>query len=189
MPKLLSTEQMAEFANSGYLFFEGIIDKDINREFLNDIGHTNIDDVDNIQKHFQNIKSSSSIPRIPAGTPLENAYPLSSPLNKIFTNEIVSGAINSLVGSKALIDHQFLHLTFPSKFYEKTNQRQMSQVNHQDSTIDPRTTFDIQLFYFPTAVSNEMGGTRYHPGTHLRIVNEMGIAKYQNIKGQKKNYV
>ena len=74
MPKLLSTEQMAEFANSGYLFFEGIIDKDINREFLNDIGHTNIDDVDNIQKHFQNIKSSSSIPRIPAGTPLENAY-------------------------------------------------------------------------------------------------------------------
>lgn len=137
MPKLLSTEQMAEFANSGYLFFEGIIDKDINREFLNDIGHTNIDDVDNIQKHFQNIKSSSSIPRIPAGTPLENAYPLSSPLNKIFTNEIVSGAINSLVGSKALIDHQFLHLTFPSKFYEKTNQRQMSQVNHQDSTIDP----------------------------------------------------
>ena len=27
MPKLLSTEQMAEFANSGYLFFEGIIDK------------------------------------------------------------------------------------------------------------------------------------------------------------------
>jgi len=30
-----------------------------------------------------------------------------------------------------------------------------------------------------------MGGTRYHPGTHLRIVNEMGIAKYQNIKGQK----
>ena len=31
----------------------------------------------------------------------------------------------------------------------------------------------------------EMGGTRYHPGTHLRIVNEMAIAKYQNILGQK----
>ena len=30
-----------------------------------------------------------------------------------------------------------------------------------------------------------MGGTRYHPGTHLRIVNEMAIAKYQNILGQK----
>ena len=44
---------------------------------------------------------------------------------------------------------------------------------------------DIQLFYFPTEVTKEMGGTRYHPGTHLRIVNEMAIAKYQNILGQK----
>ena len=65
MTKLLSTEQMAEFANSGCLFFEGLIDEDINKEFLNDIGHTDIDDVDNIQHYFQNIKSSSSIPRIP----------------------------------------------------------------------------------------------------------------------------
>ena len=55
MPKLLSTEQMAEFANSGCLFFEGLIDEDINREFLNDIGHTNIDEVNNIQQFFQNI--------------------------------------------------------------------------------------------------------------------------------------
>ena len=94
MPKLLSTEQMAEFANSGCLFFEGIIDEDINKEFLNDIGHTNIDQVDNIQQYFHNIKSSSSIPRIPAGTPLKDAYPLNSPLEKIFKNEIVSGAIN-----------------------------------------------------------------------------------------------
>ena len=61
----------------------------------------------------------------------------------------------------------------------------MSQANHQDSTIDPRSTFDVQLFYFPTEVTKEMGGTRYHPGTHLRIFNEMAIAKYQNILGQK----
>ena len=61
----------------------------------------------------------------------------------------------------------------------------MSQGNHQDSTIDPRSTFDIQVFYFPTEVTKEMGGTRYHPGTHLRIVNEFAIAKYQNILGQK----
>ena len=82
MPKLLSTEQMAEFVNSGCLFFEGLIDEDINREFLNDIGHTNIDEVDNIQQYFQNIKSSSSIHRIPAGTALKDAYPLNSPFGK-----------------------------------------------------------------------------------------------------------
>ena len=69
---------------------------------------------------------------------------------------------------------------------KKANQRQMSQVNHQDSTIDPRTTFDIQLLYFPTAVTKEMGGTRYIPGTHLRIVNEMGIAKLSKYKKDKK---
>ena len=147
MVQLLSTEQMAEFANSGCLFFDGLIDNETNKEFLNDIGHTDIENVDNMQKYFQNIKASSSIPRIPAGTPLKNAYPYKSPLEKIFKNEVVAGAINSLVGSEAVVDHQFLHLTFPTKYFKKTNQRQMSQVNHQDSTIDPRVTFDIQLFH------------------------------------------
>ena len=97
MVQLLSTEQMAEFANSGCLFFDGLIDNETNKEFLNDIGHTEIENVDNMQKYFQNIKASSSIPRIPAGTPLKNAYPHKSPLEKIFQNEVVAGAINSLV--------------------------------------------------------------------------------------------
>ena len=83
MVQLLSTEQMAEFANSGCLFFDGLIDNETNKEFLNDIGHTEIENVDNMQKYFQNIKASSSIPRIPAGTPLKNAYPHKSPLEKI----------------------------------------------------------------------------------------------------------
>ena len=64
MVQLLSTEQMAEFANSGCLFFDGLIDNETNKEFLNDIGHTDIENVDNMQKYFQNIKASSSIPRI-----------------------------------------------------------------------------------------------------------------------------
>ena len=38
MVQLLSTEQMAEFANSGCLFFDGLIDNETNKEFLNDIG-------------------------------------------------------------------------------------------------------------------------------------------------------
>ena len=62
---------------------------------------------------------------------------------KIFKNEVVAGAINSLVGSEAVVDHQFLHLTFPTKYFKNTNQRQKSQVNHQDSTNDPRITFEI----------------------------------------------
>ena len=31
-----------------------------------------------------------------------------------------------------------------------------------------------------------MGGTRYVPGTHLRVVNETSVARYQNIRGQQK---
>ena len=185
MPKLLTTEQMAEFASSGCLFFDELIDEQTNKEFLDDIGHTDIDKADSINDFYKNIKATSSIPRIPAGTSLKEAFPKDSPLDKIFKNEVVEGAITSLVGSKTIIDHHFLHITFPTKYFNQTNQRQMSQANHQDSTIDPRSTFDVQLFYFPTAVTKEMGGTRYHPGTHLRIVNEMAIAKYQNILGQK----
>ena len=185
MAKLLTTEQMAEFANSGCLFFDELIDEQTNKEFLDDLGHTEIDEVDSVQDYYRNIKATSSIPRIPAGTKLKDAYPKGSPLEKIFSHEVVDGAIKSLVGSNTIIDHQFLHITFPTKYFNQANQRQMSQANHQDSTIDPRSTFDVQLFYFPTEVTKEMGGTRYHPGTHLRIVNEMAIAKYQNILGQK----
>ena len=185
MTKLLTTEQMAEFASSGCLFFEELIDKETNKEFLDDIGHTSADKVDSMETYNKNIKATSSIPRIKAGSPLKNAYPVNSPLEKILKNEVVAGAIQSLVGSNPVVDHQALHLTFPTKFFKGANKRQMSQGNHQDSTIDPRSTFDIQVFYFPTEVTKEMGGTRYHPGTHLRIVNEFAIAKYQNILGQK----
>ena len=149
------------------MFFDELIDEQTNKEFLQDIGHTGIDEVDSVQDFYKNIKATSSIPRIPAGKKLKDAYPKNSPLEKIFGNEVVDGAIKSLVGSNTIIDHQFLHITFPTKYFKQANQRQMSQQNHQDSTIDPRSTFDVQLFYFPTEVTKAMGGTRYHPGTCL----------------------
>ena len=40
MSKLLTTEQMAEFASSGCLFFHELIDEQTNKEFLDDIGRT-----------------------------------------------------------------------------------------------------------------------------------------------------
>ena len=38
--------------------------------------------------------------------------------------------------------------------------------------------------YFPHEVTAAMGGTRYVPGTHLRIVSEAAVGRYQNILGQ-----
>ena len=60
----------------------------------------------------------------------------------------------------------------------------MTQHTHQDSTIDHRLAFDVQVMYFPHQVAPEMGGTRYVPGTHLRVVSEMAVARYRNIAGQ-----
>ena len=82
MSNLLTTEQIAEFTASGCLFFDSLIGDEINKEFLEDIGHTEIKNVDSVQKYYQNIKATSSIPRIPAGTHLKEAYPANSPIEK-----------------------------------------------------------------------------------------------------------
>jgi len=93
----------------------------------------------------------------------------------------IAGAIASLVGSGCVVDHHFLHVTFPPAL---TGGPKPAQHTHQDSTIDPRRAFDVQMFYFPQEVTREMGGTRFVPGSHLRIVSEAAIARYQNILGQ-----
>jgi hypothetical protein len=38
--------------------------------------------------------------------------------------------------------------------------------------------------YYPHAVTREMGGTRFIPGTHLRKVSEVALGRYQNVRGQ-----
>jgi hypothetical protein len=96
----------------------------------------------------------------------------------------VRGAFQSLLGEAPVFDHHFLHITFPPRWHEAGGGEAVSQPTHQDSTIDPRTAFDVQLMYYPHAVTREMGGTRFVPGTHLRRVSEYALARYQNIRGQ-----
>ena len=188
---LLTDNQMAEFVSKGYLIFNNIIDNKINKKFLSEIGHTstslNEKNTDQawLAEHYNEIMKTSKIPLVKAGTPLKKAYKKNSALNDVINNPVLSGAIKSLVGDRPKLDHHFLHITFPSKYYHDANQK-ISQGNHNDCVIDSREkTFDIQLFYFPTAVEKNMGGTRYIPGSHFRMVNEMAIARYHNIRGQK----
>jgi hypothetical protein len=178
-PKLLSTVQMAHFAASGYLRFDAVVPEAINQAFLQEIGHS--DEVAGIGEHYRNIMGTSAIPVVPAGTLLADAYPPDSALAKIMTLPEVSGAVRSLVGPVPALDHHFLHITFPP---ETTGKPLPAQHTHQDSTIDPRRAFDVQIMYFPHEVTPEMGGTRFVPGTHLRIVSEAAISRYQNIAGQ-----
>jgi hypothetical protein len=162
---LLTSRQMAEFVARGVLRFDALVPDEINRRFLADA-------------------RERSIPEVPAGTPLDEAYPPGTPLGELVRLPVVRGAIESLVGPGCTFDHHFLHVAHTPGTFEKRGLRQSSQPTHQDSTIDPRQAFDAQLFYFPHAVTPEMGGTRYLPGSHLRIVSESAVGRYQNLRGQ-----
>ncbi|HLI67086.1 MAG TPA: phytanoyl-CoA dioxygenase family protein [Caulobacteraceae bacterium] len=94
------------------------------------------------------------------------------------------GTLKSLLGDDPIFDHHFLHVTFPPRFHDAASHENVSQHTHQDSTIDPRLSFDVQMMYYPHAVTRPMGGTRFIPGTHLRKVSEVALGRYQNIRGQ-----
>jgi hypothetical protein len=179
---LLNSIQMATFAARGFLRFDGIVPDEINQQFLADIGHVPEEEISSPVEHYAKVMASSTIPVVPAGTDLKSAYPRDSALTKMLALPAVAGIVESLVGEAPVLDHHFLHITFPPEFYGR--KAPVAQHTHQDSTIDPRSAFDVQIMYFPHDVTLEMGGTRFIPGTHLRIVSEAAISRYQNIAGQ-----
>ena len=165
---LLTTSQVAEFAAKGCLRFDGLIDNDLNQEFLDLFA----EDIGSDDRYVNKV-----IPNCKPGTYVSRAFPQDHPLSKILAQPVVAGTLKSLIGTNPIFDHHHVHMTFPN--------RSRVQTNHQDSTIDLRSkNFDIQMIYFPHEVNNKMGGTRYIPGTHLRTVHESQIARYQNIRGQ-----
>ncbi len=182
--QLVSTLDMARFVARGYLLFENVVPDVLNERFLADVGHVPEDQVENLFTHYGRIMAASAIPLVSPGTPLVEAYPADSALAQIFSLPRVHGIVKSLVGAKPTFDHHFLHITFPKRFYDAVGQTHTSQPPHQDSTIDSRRAFDLQIMYFPHEVTLEMGGTRYLPGSHLRVVSEAAISRYQNIVGQ-----
>lgn len=182
--KLLNSTDMAMFAARGFLRFENIVPDKLNQQFLDDIGHVNESEITDPATHYGRVMSSSAIPVVSAGVPFSEAYPEGSALQKIIALPAVAGAIKSLVGTSPRFDHHFLHMMFPPSFYEDGENTQVSQHTHQDSTIDPRKSFDMQIMYYPHDVTPDMGGTRFVPGTHLRSVSEAAISRYQNIRGQ-----
>ncbi len=179
----LTTEQMATFAARGFLRFDGVVPGDVNVQCLNDIGDAS-PELDTPLGHYANIMSSSVVPLVSPGTPLDKAYPEGSALDKLINVPEIAGAIDDLVGLDCVVDHHFLHITFPPGMQPGEATPLVSQAYHQDSTVDPRRAFDIQIFYFPHEVTPEMGGTRFVPGSQYRIVSEAAIARYQNVRGQ-----
>ncbi len=181
-PVRLDSRQMASFVARGFLRFDAVVPDGLNRAFLHAVGH--VDEIGSPREHYRKVMQGSAIPLVEAGTPLKEAWPDDSVLGRIMDLPVVRGAIESLVGENPIFDHHFLHMTFPPAFHERDHSAHVSQPTHQDSTIDPRRAFDIQIMYFPHDVTRDMGGTRFIPGTHLRVVSEAAVGRIQNMRGQ-----
>lgn len=182
---LLGSRDIARFVARGFLRFDGLVPEAINRDFMAALGPMDRRGDETLQQAYGRLIAASDIPEIPAGAPFPDVYPPGSPLARLFELPAVRGIVESLVGARPRFDHQFLHVAFPPSMYRPGDPPQRSQHLHQDSTIDPRPdAFDIQLMYYPHAVGPVDGGTRFVPGSHLRIVSEAAIARYQNVLGQ-----
>jgi hypothetical protein len=165
-PERLGSLEMARFVARGLLRFDALVPEEINQAFLSEV-------------------EAGALPVVPAGVPLAQAYPERSAPGRLLALPRVRGVLESLVGPGPRFDHHFLHRAPPASFFAERGWRQQSQHLHQDSTIDPRTrAFDVQILYFPHEVTPGMGGTRFVPGSHLRVVSEAAIGRYQNLRGQ-----
>jgi hypothetical protein len=165
---LLDSKQVASFVARGFLRFDEIVPRELCEEALAEIA------AGARPSHYQ-AKGGEPASRWP-GKPLDEVWPDSVGLAAIIHSPAVAGIIQSLVGPRAIYDHHYAHAIEP-------NQR-WSQPWHADAIVDPRTAFDIQLFFFFQDTPRAMGGTMILPGSHLRRVNESDVARYQNFVGQ-----
>jgi len=184
-PILLTSPQVASFVARGFLRFDAAVPAEINAQFMAEAGQVGPSDGARLSKVLGDTLAESRIPEVPAGTPLRDAYPPGSAVARLLDLPLVRGVLKSLLGEAPVFDHHFLHVTFPPRFHAAAGAENVSQHTHQDSTIDPRPqAFDVQMMYYPHAVTKAMGGTRFVPGTHLRKVSEVALGRYQNIVGQ-----
>jgi hypothetical protein len=157
---LLNAEQMAQFVTNGYLQLNDLIPTELNDTVLNDMikwkGSTEDRGYnDAFWKDCESVRTVFELPQ-------------------------VKGVLNSLVGMNPRYDHTYLHMTPPN-----TNKPQAYHW-HQDGSLDIRIfSFDVQIFYFPQEVTNEMGATGILPGSHMRKVSTGSTSRYKNIVGQK----
>jgi hypothetical protein len=156
---LLDGERMARFVVDGYLRFEGIVPDELNRAVLEGIAAGTITGGGGYR-----------------GEQLWSAFTEDHPIGRVFRLPAVRGIIASLVGPEPQYDHHAVHVV-PAR----TGHAQMW---HADAAIDIKPHFDIQVMYYPHAVTRPMGGTLILPGSQFRMVHESEVGRYQNFRGQ-----
>ncbi len=155
----LNSREMARFVTDGYLRFDSIVPPDLCAAVMNDF-------------NTEALRHSEYRMR-----PLSDVWAPQSAISKVLTLPRVQGIIESLVGPNPLYDHHAIH-TVPAHTQREENV-------HQDAEYDVRFEhFDIQLSFFPHAVTPDMGGTLFVPGSHFRRAHVFKLMRYQNIVGQ-----
>lgn len=154
---LLTSRELAEFVSAGFLRFDGVVPGELNKAAIEQF--------------------TAGLPPVGPGLPLVDAYRPGTVIGDILALPRIDGAITSLLGPGPVTDHHWVHA--------RERGEQAVQRLHSDAMIDlRRESFDIQLMYYPAEVLATSGGTLLIPGSHLRVTNEMDIARYQNLSGQ-----
>ena len=165
---LLPSAQVAHFVARGFLRLDGVVPHPLCAEALREI------EADARPGAFAARRSERA--KAEAGRPMDEVWATGGGLAAVMRLPAVRGMVQSLLGPGAIHDHHHAHVVEAGHRY--------SQPWHADAIIDPRTAFDIQLFFFFHDTPRAMGGTMILPGSHLRRVHESDIARYQNFLGQ-----
>ncbi|MEM7218141.1 MAG: phytanoyl-CoA dioxygenase family protein [Pseudomonadota bacterium] len=178
----LTTREMATFVANGFLRFDALIPAAINEAIIDELAALAA-----VKKRYalaslglppaDSEQEPAAVDHPHSLTPLSACYPPPSLVGELLRLPQVQGIIESLIGADPLFDHDFVH------FIPARSER--GQHLHVDAVIDNREpSFDVQLFYFPNAVAPGAGGTRFVPGSHLRLTRAEGVARYQHLLGE-----
>ena len=169
MNHLLSNMDVAQFVDEGYLVLEGIIPEDLCAAAIAETREKEDGDA------YENIRVQ------------RHHYPWSEALNDSVYKQIIDmpqvrGALESLCGSDPQFDHYRVHRTQPIK--DKGFKSFLHF--HQDCVLDMRPlTFDVNVSIYPQAISKEMGGTMFLPGSQYRRMHNNNFYRYQHVRGSK----
>jgi hypothetical protein len=132
-----------------------------------------------MRKAYAKLLSASGIPAVPAGRRCRAIR--RSPPSRVLELPVVRGAIevwSALTRCSITISC----VTFPPEYKRAGCRRVAAHAPGFDDRSAPRIRRSDHVL--PHDVTREMGGTRFVPGTHLRVVSEAAVARYQGIRGQ-----
>ena len=169
MEHLLGNMDVAQFVDEGYLILEGVIPDALCGEAIEETRRQEQSDAyENIRQQRHHFSWDEALN--------DSVY------KQIIDLPTVRGAIESLCGPDPMFDHYRVHRTKPIK--EKGFQSFLHF--HQDCVLDMRPlTFDINVSVYPQAVTYDMGGTMFVPGSQYRRIHNNNFYRYQHIRGSK----